>query len=296
VSLQETNHILVIVAHPDDEVFVSGTLCLCSSRGFNVILACATDGGAGSRELIGRFEAIDSNLDLGAIRRREVALSAWVLGASEVLFLNEPDIPPTGWQTQSWDSERLVKCLKQLIRSYQPTMILTHGPRGGYGHPAHRALHDCVMTAARKVSFGGSIFSFCGQVRGAFFSWRFDDLSDVLIDVRRFRRRREASLSYHQSANEFFLAPSFPNTLRQCLSALFGLICFFTPFGRQRIPIVTPARFFKRFPIEGLALQQAPGGGPHFFRQHFATAREVRLTTKRIIHYDGEGCPPKEMT
>ena len=43
-----TRDILVVIAHPDDEVFASGTICLCAERGFRISIACATDGEGGS--------------------------------------------------------------------------------------------------------------------------------------------------------------------------------------------------------------------------------------------------------
>jgi LmbE family N-acetylglucosaminyl deacetylase len=270
----EVCDVLIITAHPDDEVFVSGTICLCAEKGFRITLVCATDGEGGSRELpFGK-----SNLRLGEIRRRELTLSAWVLGASEVCFLNQADMAnPDAGGEGSWDQPSLISTLGRIIRQYDPKLILTHGPLGGYGHPAHRLVHSCVVTAAREISFTGSIFSFCGQVDGAFFSWHFDQPSDVLIDARAFLRRRAASLSYHQTQLAYFVQPHFPRTVRKLASALFGFTFAFTVAGRKRVPIVTPARFFRKFPIEGLVLQKAPNAGrPHFFMEHYLNDHRVQ--------------------
>jgi LmbE family N-acetylglucosaminyl deacetylase len=267
--------VLVIIAHPDDEVFASGTICLCAEKRLRITMVCVTDGDNGSRELL---ERVEPNLELGEVRCRELALSAWVLGATEVVFLRQADISPTDWGgAVSWDQPQLIDSLTQIIRRTDPELILTHGPLGGYGHPAHREVNACVMAAARMASFSESIFSFCGQVKHAFFSWRFDDPSTVLIDASDFLRRRSASLSYHQSQSEFFLSPYFPHTFRKLLSALFGFALAFTVTGRKRVVIATPARFFKRYPIEGLVLRQAPPDGRrHFFLERFANDRRVR--------------------
>ena len=101
---------------------------------------------------------------------------------------------------------------------------------------------------------------------------------DVLIDARCFFRRRIASLCYHQSQSEFFLTPYAPGNIRNLLSVMFGLAFSFTEAGRKRVPIVTPDRFFKRFPIEGLALQ-ATGSerSPHFFQEYFSDDARVRI-------------------
>ena len=40
----DKSDILVVIAHPDDEVFASGTICLCAEEGFRIEFVCATDG------------------------------------------------------------------------------------------------------------------------------------------------------------------------------------------------------------------------------------------------------------
>jgi N-acetylglucosamine malate deacetylase 2 len=268
------SEVLVVTAHPDDEIFVSGTICLCAEKGFQITVVCATDGDGGSRELF----APSSNLQLGQVRRRELALAAWVLGANEVLFLGQADIArPDAGDGDAWDQPNLIESLRRIIEQDDPVLILTHGPLGGYGHPAHRLLHRCVMAAAEEASYSGSVFSFCGQVSNAFFSWHFDQPSDVLVDVRGFLRRRVASLSYHQSQIHYFLQPYFPGTIRKWLSALFGFAFAATEAGRKRVPISTAARFFRKFPVEGLVLQRPPAAGSHFFLTHFANDARVQI-------------------
>lgn len=272
--MAQTSDVLVVIAHPDDEIFASGTICLCAEKGFRITIVCATDGEGGSRELLPG----ESSLPLGEVRRRELALSAWVLGASEVLFLGQPDsATPECTGPNSWNQPELTDSLRRIIQKSSPKLILTHGPLGGYGHPAHRLIHRCVMTAAHEISFSGSIFSFCGHVKDAFFSWHFDQPGDVFIDARGFLRRRAASLSYHQSQVDFFLQPHFPRNIRKWLSALFGLTFAVTEAGRKRVPIATATRFFRRFPVEGLVLQRAPDGGRHFFSEEFANDHRVQI-------------------
>ena len=271
----DKSDILVVIAHPDDEVFASGTICLCAEKGFRIAFVCATDGEGGSHDLLFSM----SDLRLGEIRRQELMLSARVLGASEVCFLGQPDIAlPDAEGDGSWDQPSLITTLGNIIRQQNPELILTHGPRGGYGHPAHRLLYRCVAAAAQAVSFAGSIFSFCGKVDGAFFSWHFDQPSDVLVDARTFLPRRAASLSYHQTQVAYFVQPHFPRSVRRLASAIFGVAFSFTVAGRKRVPIATPTRFFRRFATEGLVLQKAPDAGrAHFFREHYLNDHRVRI-------------------
>ena len=197
----------------------------------------------------------------------------------DVECLGQEDIRPEQWvKGKAWDKGSLIGALRKIIEQTNPKLILTHGPRGGYGHPAHQEVSRCVMAAARDISFAGSVFSFAGQVKHGFFSWRFDQPSNVLIDARGFLRRRVASLCYHQTQSEFFLRPYVPRSFRKVLSVMFGLTFAFTELGRRRVPIVTPRRFFQRFPTEGLVLQMAASdGGPHFFQEYFGNAPRVRF-------------------
>jgi LmbE family N-acetylglucosaminyl deacetylase len=268
--------VLVIIAHPDDEIFVSGTVCLCAEKGFNIALACVTDGEGGETKLL----PSNFGIRLAEIRRRQLELSAMVLGISKVIFLEQADVAdPEVAGARSWDKEKVAGEIKQLIDQLQPQLILTHGPAGGYGHLAHRTVHHCVMKAVRQTGFSGSVFSFCGQVKHAFFSWHFDQPSNVIINVRAFQLRRAASLSYHQSEINFFLQPVFPRSLRKYLSACFGYLFLFTAAGRKRVPIVTPSRFFARLPVEGLALQRRPDPPhSHFFIEHYRDDPRVAIS------------------
>src|ERR1700687_5971991 len=115
----ETSDILVVIAHPDDEVFASGTICLCAEKGFRITLACATHGEGGSRDLFG----VRSDVELGEIRRQELMLSSRVLGVSEVCFLGQPDSArPDAEAEGSWDQRSLIGTLGNMIRQQNPQL------------------------------------------------------------------------------------------------------------------------------------------------------------------------------
>ena len=258
-----------MIAHPDDEVFASGVLCLCAERGFEITLVCVTDGeGASGR----------SSPEAGRTRRGELQGSAKALGVTRVLFLGladvaAPDQPGEG----AWDEPDLVDGLATLMSQTVPDLVLTHGPKGGYGHAAHRLTHRAVLAAAGHAAPQASVFSFCGRTPGAFFSWHLEGPSAVMVDARCFLDRRSASLDCHASQIDFFVQPRRPRSLRKLLSAAFGYAFIGAEAGRRRVPIGTSRSFFSRFPVEGLELQRAPGQGPHFFAQHFADDRRVTI-------------------
>jgi len=58
--------LLVVLAHPDDEIFHGGVLAHLSERGVRVTLACATDGEAGkAHPSVGPVEDLGRYLGCG---------------------------------------------------------------------------------------------------------------------------------------------------------------------------------------------------------------------------------------
>jgi LmbE family N-acetylglucosaminyl deacetylase len=267
--------VLVVIAHPDDEIFVSGTICLCVERGFEVAILAVTNGEGGDDDLVNGHSAFG----LGEVRRRELELSAANLGVNQVMFLDLPDMAPDRWCDDAWNAERMVTELGTILQKTAPSVILVHGPEGGgYGHPAHKRTFQGVMAGARSAGFDGSIFSFCARPPHSYLSWYFDRSADIVVDVRGYFHRRSASLGYHQSQSNFFLKPKFPRTPRKWLSALYGVAFCWTESGRKRIPVGSQARFIRLFPAEGLALQKNQAGGqPHFFLRHFSDEARVSI-------------------
>ena len=113
---------IMIVAHPDDESLFGGE-ALVSSRGWMVV--CVTSA---------------SNF----IRRREFINAMKSVSASYVM-LNHADHLCSGNFDPALD-QTLARLLND--RSYE--LIVTHGKRGEYGHPQHRAVHEIVCRIAPR--------------------------------------------------------------------------------------------------------------------------------------------------
>ena len=78
--------LLMVVAHPDDELFHGGVLAHLSRCGVRVTLVCATDGEAGKpHPSVGPVE------DLGALRIEELRLSCERLGIEAPVLLRFHD-------------------------------------------------------------------------------------------------------------------------------------------------------------------------------------------------------------
>lgn len=131
-----------VVAHPDDAEFSSaGTIAKFSKEGKRTIIIQVTSGQRGTADRSFTSET------LAETRIAEEQEAAKRLGASELVFLHEPDghlVP---------DLALREKITKQ-IRLFKPDVIVTHDPFRPYAlHPDHRAVglatHDAVYPTAR---------------------------------------------------------------------------------------------------------------------------------------------------
>lgn len=135
---------LFIYAHPDDETFgAAGTVCLLRSKGWRVVLACATLGDKGK---CGEPPLCAPD-DLGATRERELRDAACIIDISEIHLLGYKDkelgaAPP----------EEMRRKLVGIIRAEQPELAFTFDANGFNVHPDHVAISrftsDAVAAAA----------------------------------------------------------------------------------------------------------------------------------------------------
>jgi len=136
----EVGRILVIVAHPDDVDFgAAGTVARWTDAGIEVIYCIVTDGDAG-----GNDHAI-SRPEMAALRRREQASAAGLVGVRDLVFLGYPDgrVEPT---------LGLRRDLARVIRQIRPDRVVCPSPerdyvRLGISHPDHRAVGSAALDA-----------------------------------------------------------------------------------------------------------------------------------------------------
>ncbi len=141
--------LLVVMAHPDDEIFHGGILAHLSERGVRVTLACATNGEAGRpHPSIG---AVD---DLGALRIEELRMSCARLGIEEPVLLGFHDSARK--ERQRHDDPRALAnvdmleveaAIRGVIREKTPHVMVTFDPHGGYYHPDHVAIQRATAAA-----------------------------------------------------------------------------------------------------------------------------------------------------
>lgn len=129
--------ILVVAAHPDDEVLGCGGYIANQVKSGAEVLVTLLSDGVTSRQ---------GNLGLQEIeaRRHAASLAAKVLGVSDVSFGDFPD--------NKLDSVPLLEVIKRIevvIKRVQPSIVITHF--GGDLNIDHRIVNQAVLTACRPT-------------------------------------------------------------------------------------------------------------------------------------------------
>jgi len=141
--------LLVVLAHPDDEIFHGGVLAHLSERGVRVTLVCATDGEAGKPH-----PSVGPIADLGARRVEELRLSCARLGIEPPVLLRFHDSARKERQRHddphalaNVDMLDVEAAIGGIIRDVKPQVIVTFEPHGWYYHPDHLAIQRATTAA-----------------------------------------------------------------------------------------------------------------------------------------------------
>ncbi|MGH2448040.1 MAG: PIG-L family deacetylase [Chloroflexota bacterium] len=148
--------LLVVHAHPDDEVFsTGGMLAKYASQGYRVVVVYGTRGEEGEIHLP-EGEALRSRL--GEIREAEVREATELLGINDIRFLGyrdsgmaetEANANPAAFANAPLDEAtgRLV----DIMRDVQPQVVVAYDESGGYGHPDHIMSHKVATAAFQQL-------------------------------------------------------------------------------------------------------------------------------------------------
>jgi LmbE family N-acetylglucosaminyl deacetylase len=142
-SWPSPQHILVILAHPDDpEFFCGGTLARWARAGHKITYCLLTCGDKGFNDSTTK---VMTPTDLCALRYVEQRAAADVIGAAAVHFLDRED----GYLVPDLSLRRDIV---RVIRREKPGILVTCDPQNlfaGYGlnHPDHRAAGQAALDA-----------------------------------------------------------------------------------------------------------------------------------------------------
>lgn len=135
------NSVLVVAAHPDDEVLgCGGTIARHAEAGDHVQVLIVAEG-ATSR--LQKRDKGESSEELSALVRAAQKAGV-ILGASGVELLGCPDN-----RLDSLDRLDLIKCIEARMERYQPSVVYVH--HAGDVNVDHRRLHEAVITACRPI-------------------------------------------------------------------------------------------------------------------------------------------------
>jgi len=160
--------VLVVAAHPDDEVFGVGGAIACHVRqGDRVSVLIVTDG-------------VTARHDVTEPQKAAVRKACGALGVQDVRFGNLPD--------QRLDDMPLLKVIKpisELVKELRPQVVYTH--HRGDANQDHRAVFAATLVAVRP--FGGNPVErvLCYEVASStewgppFAEWAF--LPNVYVDI-----------------------------------------------------------------------------------------------------------------
>lgn len=133
--------VLVIAAHPDDEVLgCGGTIARHSKNGDDVYVVILAEGitSRDSQRNPDKHKEELSDLKKAAIRANEI------LGVTSLQFHNFPDN-----RMDSVDLLDVVKVIESYIEQYKPDIVYSH--HSGDVNIDHRRIHEAVITACRPV-------------------------------------------------------------------------------------------------------------------------------------------------
>ncbi|WP_181392020.1 PIG-L deacetylase family protein [Deinococcus irradiatisoli] len=130
--------LLLIVPHPDDEVYgASGTLMDLIEEGHTVGLVTLTRGEAGRT-----LGLCDTPEELARLREAELRACLDVIGVQVHEQLQFPD---KALREQPF--EALVEAARSAMQRHRPETVLTFPPNGSNGHPDHVTTHKAVKAA-----------------------------------------------------------------------------------------------------------------------------------------------------
>jgi LmbE family N-acetylglucosaminyl deacetylase len=140
---REPLQVTVVLAHPDDELFMAPALAALARQGARVQIAYATQGDAGPG-----VSGLAPGKALGEVRLKEAFCAAEALGAASVASLDRGDgtLGINAHHAGSTARKLLVDLGTWLAAT---DLILTWGPDGGYGHADHRMVSAIVTQIAQ---------------------------------------------------------------------------------------------------------------------------------------------------
>ena len=161
--------ILVIAAHPDDEVLgMGGTIKKLAKQKNKIHLCIVSDGAA----------AVKDKKKLVAQRKNACLKAGKLLGISTFDFLMLPDM-----KLDDIPQLEINLLLEKLIKKYNPSTVYTT-PYSDF-HKDHQKIHECTLVATRPASSNVKhvlSYEISGTVKATYIPTIFEEISKELGD------------------------------------------------------------------------------------------------------------------
>lgn len=200
-------NVLVIAAHPDDEVLgCGGTIARLTQEGHDVYIAILGEGITSRYEK--REKADRTQVEALHARCRK---AAEILGAKDLFIYELPD--------NRFDTVPLldvIKIVEKLIQRLQPQVIYTH--HNGDLNIDHAVVHRAVLTATRPVQ-GSPVRELYAFEVPSSTEWGFQRLEavfrpNVFVDIHNTLDLKIKALSIYESEVRPFPHPRSPEAIR----------------------------------------------------------------------------------
>jgi LmbE family N-acetylglucosaminyl deacetylase len=222
---------LVVVAHPDDETFGTGSvIAAAAERGVQVTVCCATRGEAGEAH------KLDAGADLGVVREQELRAAGAELGVHDFVLLGYGDSGMSGNPAPGTlcaaDLADVVAEVGDVVSKVSPTLVVTLDPDHGDGHRDHAVIARATIEACRHRR-GLQVYGWAVP-RGLLARWfaeiqdlrpdsahleldrqglgRPEEMITTALDTKHLRAVRERAIALHRSQTSPF--DGMPEDLR----------------------------------------------------------------------------------
>jgi len=170
-------HILISLAHPDDESFiVGGTIAKYSRAGWKVSLVVATNGGQGQKS---GYEWAEQDA-LGQVRQQETNKAANILGINHVDFLGYPDSGLSNLNPGEYEDK-----LHSIMKERLPDIVITFDTTGFSNHPDHiKACYATTFAFQKYASHLSELAQPTSAPKGRGRVWREQELIRSFGEVK----------------------------------------------------------------------------------------------------------------